>query len=166
MRRGPDKKEEPYAVLAMEDHEGGGALVNFERGKAGNDAYPGAITSDSEIEADAGERNATPPHVVHPDNKAQLLKEDQGVQLEQVQELQAKLDKERERLRLLQQTLEWEHVVRARGGGARERARDVNHRIIEDKAGKPPVFNRASQNVVAATMLLYNMPEPSTPEAR
>jgi hypothetical protein len=30
----------------------------------------------------------------------------------------------------------------------------------------PPVFGRASQNVVAAAMLLRNMPEPSNLEAR
>jgi hypothetical protein len=47
----------------------------------------------------------------------------------------------------------------------RERARDVNRRIIKYRAGEPPVFNRASQNVVAAAMLLRNMPEPSTPKA-
>jgi hypothetical protein len=46
-----------------------------------------------------------------------------------------------------------------------ERAHDVNHRIIEDPAGEPPIFGRASQNVVAAAMLLRNMPEPSNPEA-
>jgi hypothetical protein len=56
--------------------------------------------------------------------------------------------------------------VRIHGGGARERARDVNRRIIEDRVGEPPVFNRASQNIVAAAMLLLNMPELSTPEAR
>jgi hypothetical protein len=56
--------------------------------------------------------------------------------------------------------------VRARGGGARERAHDINCRIIEDGVGEPPVFNRANQNVVTAAMLLRNMPEPSTPEAR
>jgi hypothetical protein len=84
----------------------------------------------------------------------------------QVQELQAKLDEERERLHLLQLTLERERATCARGEGARERARDVNRRIIKDRAGEPPVFNRASQNVIAAAMLLRNMPEPSTPEAR
>jgi hypothetical protein len=52
------------------------------------------------------------------------------------------------------------------GGGAREKARDVNRRIIEDRVGEPPVFNRASQNVIAAAMLLRNMPKPSTIEAR
>jgi tyrosyl-tRNA synthetase len=75
------------------------------------------------------------------------------------------LDEERQNMRLLQQTLEQERTTRAHGGGARERARDINRRIIEDRADKPPVFNRASQNVIAAAMLLRNMPEPSTPEA-
>jgi cell division protein FtsI/penicillin-binding protein 2 len=84
----------------------------------------------------------------------------------QIQEPQTKLNEERERLCLLQQTLEREHAARARGRGARERARDINHRIIEDRAGETLVFNRASQNVVATAMLLHNMPEPSTPEAQ
>jgi hypothetical protein len=56
-------------------------------------------------------------------------------------------------------------VAHTCGGGARERARDINHRIIEDRAGEPLVFNRASQNVVAAAMLLCNMPKPSTHKA-
>jgi hypothetical protein len=128
----------------------------------------GAIASDSEAEAAAGGGNATPSHAMLPGarNEDQLLEADQGAQLEQIQELQAKLDEERERLRLLQQTLERECAVRVHGGGARERARDVNRRIIEDRAGEPLVFNRAIQNIVAAAMLLRNMPEPSTPEAR
>jgi hypothetical protein len=74
-------------------------------------------------------------------DEAQLLEVDQGAQLEQIQELLAKLDEERERLHLLQQTLERERVVRVRGKGAQERARDVNHRIIEDRAGEPLVFH-------------------------
>jgi hypothetical protein len=56
---------------------------------------------------------------------------------------------------LLQQTLERERAARARGGGAQERAHDVNRRIIEDRAGETPVFNRASQNIVATAMLLH-----------
>jgi hypothetical protein len=89
----------------------------------------GAIASDSEAEATGGGGNATPPHVVLPraQDEAQFLGADQGAQLEQIQELQAKLDEERENLRLLQQTLERERAVRVRGEGARERAHDVNH---------------------------------------
>jgi tyrosyl-tRNA synthetase len=126
----------------------------------------GAIASDSEDEAAVGGRN-TPPQVELPAERdeAQFLV-DQGMQLEQIRELQDRLDEERENLRLLQRTLEHERVARAHGGGARERARDVNRRIIEDRAGEPLVFGRASQNVVAAAMLLRNMPETSNPEAR
>jgi tyrosyl-tRNA synthetase len=88
------------------------------------------------------------------------------MQLEQIRELQDRLDEERENLRLLQQTLEYERAAHEHGGRARERARDVNRRIAEDRAVDPPVFARASQNVVAAAMLLCNMPEPSNPDAR
>jgi hypothetical protein len=87
------------------------------------------------------------------------------MQLEQIRELQDRLDEEQENLRLLQRTLEQERAARARGGGARERAHDVNRHIIEDRVVDPPVFSRASQNVVAAAMLLRNMPEPSNPDA-
>jgi hypothetical protein len=116
----------------------------------------GAIVSDSEAEVAVGGGNATPTLVDPPSTRdnAQFLNADQGAQLEQIQELQAMLNEERENLRLLHQTLEQEHTAYARGGGARERARDVNRRIIEDRAGEPPVFNRASQNIIAATMLL------------
>jgi hypothetical protein len=127
----------------------------------------GAIASGLGDEADVGGSNATPPHVEPPAarDEAQFLA-DQGVQLEQIHELQDRLDEERENLRLLQQTLEQERTARAHGGGARERARDINHRIVEDRAGEPLVFGRASQNVVTAAMLLRNMPEPSNPKAR
>jgi hypothetical protein len=125
-----------------------------------------AITSDSEDEAAVGGRNM-PPQVKLPAERdeAQFLV-DQGMHLKQIRELQDRLDEERENLRLLQQTLKHERVARAHGGGARERARDVNRCIIEDRAVEPPVFGQASQNVVAAAMLLRNMPEPSNPEAR
>jgi hypothetical protein len=94
----------------------------------------GAIASDSEAKVAVGGRNAMPPHVEPPGvrDEAQFLGADLGAQLEQIQELQAMLNEERENMRLLQQTLEREHAVHTRGGGARERARDVNRRIIED----------------------------------
>jgi hypothetical protein len=107
-----------------------------------------------------------PPQVELPAewDEAQFLA-DQGMKLEQIRELQDRLDEERENLRLLQQTLEHERADRAHDGGAREIARDVNRRIIKDRAVEPLVFGQASQNVVAAAMLLRNMPEPSNPEA-
>jgi hypothetical protein len=126
----------------------------------------GAIVSDLEDEAAIGGRN-TPTQVELPATRheAQFLA-DQGMQLEQIHELQDKLDEERENLRLLQQTLEHERTARAHGGGARGRARDVNRRIIEDRVVEPPIFGQASQNVVTAAMLLRNMPKPSNPEVR
>jgi hypothetical protein len=104
----------------------------------------GAIASDLEDEVAVGGRN-TPPQVELPAERdeAQFLT-DQGMQLEQIHELQDRLDEEQENMRLLQQTLEHERAAHAHGGGARERARDVSHRIIEDGAVEPPIFGRAS----------------------
>ena len=62
----------------------------------------------------------------------------QGTQLEQLREMQAKLDEETGRLVQLQQNIEQEWAGRALAGGARHRARDVQRRIIDDaKAGLP-----------------------------
>jgi hypothetical protein len=91
----------------------------------------------------------------------------QGTQLEQLYEMQAKLDEETGRLVQLRQNIEQEWAGRALAGGARHRARDVQHRIIDDVgAGLPSSFSRAGQNLVAAAMLLRTMPEPSTTEGR
>jgi hypothetical protein len=114
----------------------------------------GAIASDSEDEAAVGGRN-TPPQVELPTERDEAqFPADQGMQLEQIHELQDRLDEEQENLCLLQQTLEHERAAHAHGGGARERARDVNRRIVKDQAVEPSIFGRASQNVVTAAMLL------------
>jgi len=64
-------------------------------------------------------------------------------------------------------TLAQEQSGRGDGGEARRCARDVNRRIIEDEGGDNPlVFSTASQNVMAAALLLRAMPEPLTPEGR
>jgi hypothetical protein len=91
----------------------------------------------------------------------------QGKLLEQLREMQAKLDEETERLMQLRQNLEQEWAGRALAGGAHHRARDVQHRIIDDtRAGLPPTITGASQNLAAAAMLLRTMPKPSTTEGR
>jgi hypothetical protein len=91
----------------------------------------------------------------------------QGTQLEQLHEMQAKLDEEMGRLVQLRQNIEQEWADRALTGGARHRARDVQRRIIDDaRAGLPPAFSGAGQNLAAAAMLLRTMPEPSTTEGR
>jgi hypothetical protein len=51
--------------------------------------------------------------------------------------------------------------------GAHHRARDVQRRIVDDaRAGLPPAFSGAGQNLAAAAMLHRTMPEPSTTEGR
>jgi hypothetical protein len=79
----------------------------------------GAIVSDSEDEAAVGGRNTTPPQVEPPAARDEAqFPADQGMQLEQIHELQDRLDEERENLRLLQQTLTHERAARAHGRGA------------------------------------------------
>jgi hypothetical protein len=91
----------------------------------------------------------------------------QDTQLEQLREMQAKLDEEIGRLVQLRQNVEQEWAGRALAGGACHRARDVQRRIIDDaRAGLPPAFSGAGQNLAAAAMLLRTMPEPSTTEGR
>jgi hypothetical protein len=91
----------------------------------------------------------------------------QGTQLEQLHEMQAKLDEETARHVQLRQNIEQEWAGRTLAGGARQRARDVQRRIIDDaRAGLPPAFSGADQNLAAAAMLLRTMPEPSTTEGR
>jgi hypothetical protein len=91
----------------------------------------------------------------------------QDTQLEQLREVQAKLDEEAGRLVQLRQNIKQEWAGQALAGGARHQARDVQRRIIDDaRAGLPPAFSGAGQNLVAAAMLLRTMPEPSTTEGR
>jgi hypothetical protein len=52
-------------------------------------------------------------------------------------------------------------------GGARHRAWDVQRHIIDDaRAGPPPAFSGAGQNLAVAAMLLRTMLEPSTTEGQ
>jgi hypothetical protein len=91
----------------------------------------------------------------------------QDTQLEQLRETQARLDEEAGRLVQLRQNIEQEWAGRALAGGARHRARDVQRRIVGNaRAGLPPAFSGAGQNLAAAAMLLRTMPEPSTTEGR
>jgi hypothetical protein len=69
----------------------------------------------------------------------------QDTHLEQLREMQAKLDEEKGRLVQLRQNIEQEWAGRALAGGARHRARDVQRRIVDDaRAGLPPAFSGAS----------------------
>ena len=118
-------------------------------------------------------RNATPPPNTtpggHPGVRGTTLApaEVRRLDLEQLDELEARLEEELVRLRQLRETLEQDQSARGDGGAARRRARDVNRRIVKDEGeDNPLVFHTASQNVMAAALLLRAMPEPSTPEGR
>jgi hypothetical protein len=88
-------------------------------------------------------------------------------QLEQLREVHAKLDEEAGRLVLLRQNIEQEWAGRALAGGPHHRPQDVQRCIVDDdRAGLPPAFSGAGQNLAAAVMLLRTMPEPSTTEGR
>jgi hypothetical protein len=68
----------------------------------------------------------------------------QDTQLEQLHEMQAKLDEEAGRLGQLRQDIEQEWAGQALAGGARHRAWDVQRRIVDDaRAGLPSAFSRA-----------------------
>jgi hypothetical protein len=91
----------------------------------------------------------------------------QDTQLEQIREMQAKLDEEAGQLVQLRQNIEQEWAGRALAGEARHQARDVQHRIADDaRARLPPASSEVGQNLAAATILLRAMPEPSTTEGR
>jgi len=93
--------------------------------------------------------------------------EDKATQLALLQELKAKLNEDRERLVQLEQIIE-QDLPYPPGGSARRWAREVHRQIVRDGQPEEPVnrFLRAGQNVVAATMLLCNIPKPSNSQAQ
>jgi hypothetical protein len=91
----------------------------------------------------------------------------QDAQLEQIHEVQARLDEEAGQLVQLRQNIGQEWVGRAPAGEARHLAQDVQHRIADDaRARLPPASSGVGQNLAAAAILLRAMPEPSTTEGR
>jgi hypothetical protein len=91
----------------------------------------------------------------------------QDTQLEQIREMQAKLDEEAGQLVQLRQNIEQERAGRALTGEARHQARDVQRCIADDaRARLPPASSGVGQNLAAAAILLRAMPEPSTTEGR
>lgn len=124
-------------------------------------------------DAAVGRGDYTPPQQAllaeHPRNQATMSAPEghQRAELGQLQDLEAKLKEDRQQLQQLQTTLEREQTGRGDGGVARLRARDVQRRINEDQRGEqPPFLARASQNIAAAAILLWSMPEPPTSEGR
>jgi hypothetical protein len=91
----------------------------------------------------------------------------QDTQLEQIREMQAKLDEEAGQLVQLQQNIEQEWAGRALAREACHQAQDVQRRIADDaRARLPPASSGVGQNLAAAAILLRAMPEPSTTEGR
>jgi hypothetical protein len=91
----------------------------------------------------------------------------QDTQLEQIREMQAKLDEEAGQLVQLQQNIGQEWAGRALAGEARHPAQDVQHRIADDARSRPPpASSGVGQNLAAAAILLRARPEPSTTEGR
>jgi hypothetical protein len=89
----------------------------------------------------------------------------QEAQLEQIREMQARLDEEAGQLVQLRQNIGHEWVGRAPAGEARHLAQDVQHRIADDaRARLPPASSGVGQNLAVAVILLRAMPEPSTTE--
>jgi hypothetical protein len=91
----------------------------------------------------------------------------EDTQLEQIREMQAKLDEEAGQLVRLRQNVGQEWVGRALVGEARHQAQDIQHCIADDaRARLPPASSGVGQNLAAAAILLRAMPEPSTTEGR
>jgi hypothetical protein len=79
----------------------------------------------------------------------------QDTQLEQIREMQAKLDEEAGQLVQLRQNVEQEWAGRALAGEARHQAQDVQRHITDDaRARLPPASSGVGQNLAAAAILL------------
>jgi hypothetical protein len=88
-------------------------------------------------------------------------------QLEQIREMQAKVDEEARRLVQLRQNIEQEWAGRTLAGGACHGAGEVQCRIFYNAwAALPPAVSGSGADLAAAAMLLRTMPEPSTTEGR
>jgi hypothetical protein len=91
----------------------------------------------------------------------------QDAQLEQIREVQARLDEEAGQLVQLRQNIGQEWAGRAPAGEARHLPQDVQHRVADDaRARLPPASSGVGQNLAAAAILLRAMLEPSTTEGR
>jgi hypothetical protein len=96
-----------------------------------------------------------------------ILAGGQDIQLEQIREMQARVDGEAGRLVQLRQNIEQEWAGRSLAREACHRAQDIRHRIIDNaRAALPPAVSGSGQDLAAAAMLLRAMPEPSTIEGR
>jgi hypothetical protein len=91
----------------------------------------------------------------------------QDTQLEQICEMQAKLDEEAGQLVQLRQNIEQEWAGRELAGEARHQAQDIQCRIADDaRARLSSASSGVGQNLAIAAILLRAMLEPSTTKGR
>jgi hypothetical protein len=91
----------------------------------------------------------------------------QDIQLEQIREMQARVDGEADQLVQLRQSIEQEWAGRSLAGEACHRAQDIWHRIVDNaRTALPQAVSGSGQDLAAAAMLLRAMLEPSTTEGR
>jgi hypothetical protein len=88
-------------------------------------------------------------------------------QLEQIREMQAKLDEGAGTLEPFHRDIGQEWAGQPPAGEARHLPQGIQHRIADDvRARPPPASSGVGQNLAAAAILLRAMPEPSTTEGR
>jgi hypothetical protein len=88
-------------------------------------------------------------------------------QLEQIHEMQARLDEGAGTLEPFRRDIEQEWAGQPPTEEARHLPQGTQHRIADDvRARPPPVSSGVGQNLAAAVILLRAMPEPSTTEGR
>jgi hypothetical protein len=91
----------------------------------------------------------------------------QDAQLEQICEMQARLDEGAGTLEPFRRNIGQEWADQAPAGEARHLSQGIQHRIPDDvRARPPPASSGVGQNLAAAAILLRAMPEPSTTEGR
>jgi hypothetical protein len=93
--------------------------------------------------------------------------EGQDAQLEQIREVQARLDEGAGTLEPIRRDVGQAWVAQPPAREIRHPPQGFQHRITDDvRARPPPTSSGVGQNLVAAAMLLRAMPEPSTTEGR
>jgi hypothetical protein len=92
---------------------------------------------------------------------------DLDAQLEQIHEMQARLDEGAGTLESFRRNIRQEWADQAPAGEVRHLPQGIQHRIADNVRARPPsASSGVGQNLVAAAILLHAMPEPSTTEGR
>jgi hypothetical protein len=91
----------------------------------------------------------------------------QDAQLEQIREMQARLDEGARTLEPFRRNIGQEWADQAPAGEARHLPQRIHHCIADDvRARPPPASSGVGQNLPATAILLRAMPKPSTTEGR